>query len=125
MYELTVERSFSAAHCIPEHLGKCARLHGHTYRAVITVAGEQIGGQGMLMDFADLKARCDEVVSVLDHQHLNALPEFAEIVPSAEALARFIYEQVRAALSQEPVRVARVSVYESVDACATYWEQES
>jgi len=125
MYELTVELPFSAAHCIPEHPGKCARLHGHSYRALIVVSGEQVNGQGMLVDFGDLRARCDPVIAGLDHRYLNELPAFAETVPTAEAIARLIYRQVRAALAASPeipARVARVTVYESERACATYWE---
>ena len=29
---------FDAAHFLPEHSGKCADLHGHTYRLEVTVA---------------------------------------------------------------------------------------
>lgn len=125
MYELTVERPFSAAHCIPEHPGKCARLHGHSYRALVTVAGGQVNAQGMLVDFGDLKALCDGVVSALDHRYLNELPAFAETAPTAEALARLIYRQVRDVLAgrpELPARLARVVVYESENSFATYWE---
>ena len=125
MYELTVEMPFSAAHCIPEHPGKCARLHGHSYRALVTVAGEEVDGQGMLMDFGDLKIVCEDSISTLDHQYLNELPPFTETVPTAEAIARWIYQQVRAALAarpETPARVARVTVYESERSFATYWE---
>ncbi len=124
MYELTVEMQFPAAHCIPGHPGGCARLHGHSYRAVITVAGEQVNAQGMLLDFGDLKATCTKVIAPLDHQYLNELPEFAGATPTAEAIARHIYGLVREklALAAAPVRLARVVVYESEHSFATYWE---
>ncbi len=125
MYELTVEIPFSAAHCIPEHPGKCARLHGHSYRALITVAGERLNEQGMLVDFGDLKRACGEVIEPLDHTYLNEHPAFATVVPTAEAIARHIYDGVApalAALLEGRARLARVVVYESATSFATYSE---
>src|SRR5574340_1098275 len=125
MYELTLEAPFSAAHCLPEHPGKCARLHGHSYRALVVVQGEELNGQGMLLDFGDLKEICQEVIGPLDHQYLNELPPFAGSAPTAEAIARLIYQGVRAALAARPgvvARMARVTVYESEHSFATYWE---
>ncbi len=123
MYELTVEIPFSAAHCIPEHPGKCARLHGHSYRALITVAGERLNEQGMLVDFGDLKRVCGEVIEPLDHTYLNEHPAFATVAPTAEAIARHIHDGVApalAALLGERARLARVVVYESATSFATY-----
>ncbi len=123
MYELTVEMQFPAAHCIPEHPGRCARLHGHSYRALITVAGKALNAQGMLMDFGDLKTVCQQVIDPLDHQYLNELPVFTDTVPTAEAIARYLYQQIRIALSERVgVQLARVTVYESERSFAIYWE---
>ena len=36
---ITVSATFAAAHRLPEHEGKCARLHGHTYGLEVTVEG--------------------------------------------------------------------------------------
>ena len=49
----------------------------------------------MVMDFADLRARVNEVVvEPLDHQLLNDLFVF---VPTAEAVAGWAFEQLREA----------------------------
>ena len=56
---ITVASTFAAAHRLPEHEGKCCRLHGHTYGLEVTVEGApQTSGPaaGMIMDFADLRA---------------------------------------------------------------------
>lgn len=125
MFELTVEVQFPAAHRIPEHPGRCAQLHGHTYRALITVAGERLNAQGMLVDFADLKELCTRVLAPLDHAYLNELPAFAGTAPTAEAIARYIYQSTKAEIdspSEEGAKVARVTVYESETSFATYRE---
>jgi len=122
MYELTVEMSFSAAHSIAGHRGRCANLHGHNYRAVITVAGERLNEQGMLIDFGDLKAICAEIITPLDHSYLNDLPAFGEVNPTAEAIAGHIYDAVEIALSRahKGVRLSHVRVCESETSYATY-----
>jgi 6-pyruvoyltetrahydropterin/6-carboxytetrahydropterin synthase len=125
MFELTVEVSFSAAHCIRGHPGRCAQLHGHNYRVVVTVSSERLNEQGLVVDFAELKRICQEVVDPLDHTLLNDLPAFATANPTAEALARHVYQaaaQALAAAALAAVRLARVTVYESERAYATYWE---
>ncbi len=121
MFELTVEMPFSAAHCLPDHPGRCARLHGHSYRALIMVAGERLNAQGMVVDFGDLKELCGRVIAPLDHTYLNELPAFAEAAPTAEAIAQHIYREMMSQL-QGVVKLARVTVYESETSFATYWE---
>ena len=36
---ITVTATFAAAHRLPDHEGKCFRLHGHTYGLEVTVEG--------------------------------------------------------------------------------------
>jgi 6-pyruvoyltetrahydropterin/6-carboxytetrahydropterin synthase len=125
MFELTVEAQFPAAHCLPEHPGRCAQLHGHTYRALITVTSDQLNAQGMVMDFADLKELCARVLAPLDHAYLNELPAFAGTAPTAEVIARYIYQSAKAELdppSEGGAEIARVTVYESETSFATYRE---
>lgn len=123
MFELSVEVRFSAAHRIRGHAGRCANLHGHNYRVVVTVAGRELNDQGMVIDFGKLKDICRAATDPLDHTYLNDLPAFAETNPTAEALARHIHELVTRGLGDTApgdVRVDGVTVYESDQSCATY-----
>lgn len=72
--------SFDAAHQLPNHEGKCRRLHGHTYKLEVEVEGlvkEPVGeaprsDEGMVIDFSILKAIFKEHIEPLvDHQFLN------------------------------------------------------
>ncbi len=121
MYELTVEREFSAAHNLRDYDGACARMHGHNYLVQITVGGPELNSQGLLVDFGDLKVIYDEVLGKLDHQCLNEVPPFDEINPTSENLARHIYEVIAEGLP-EGVTMRAVKVFESSRACATYSE---
>jgi 6-pyruvoyltetrahydropterin/6-carboxytetrahydropterin synthase len=124
VFQLTVEILFSAAHQIEGHPGPCSRLHGHNYRAAITIAGDQLGEHGMLLDFGELKQLCRQIISPLDHTFLNELAAFGEVNPTAEALAQHIYRQVALKLSalRPDLRVARVTIHESESSSATYGE---
>jgi 6-pyruvoyltetrahydropterin/6-carboxytetrahydropterin synthase len=95
---ITVVATFAAAHRLPDHQGKCFRLHGHTYGLEVTVEGTpQMSGPaaGMVMDFAELRTRVNElVIERLDHQLLN---EVFDVVPTAEAVAAWAFERLQEA----------------------------
>src|SRR5262245_59491193 len=67
--------SFDAAHQLLLHDGKCKKLHGHTYRMEVSVAGPIIDGgpkTGMVIDFGDLTAIWEtHIEPYVDHQFLN------------------------------------------------------
>ena len=95
---ITVATTFAAAHRLPEHAGKCSRLHGHTYGLEVAVEGTpQASGpaEGMVMDFSDLRQRVNGlIIERLDHQMLNELFDF---VPTVEAVAAWIFDRLRGA----------------------------
>jgi 6-pyruvoyltetrahydropterin/6-carboxytetrahydropterin synthase len=123
MYELTVQRTFSAAHHLRDYEGPCSRMHGHNYRMEITVAGPQPLQNGMLLDFGQLKAICDEVLDELDHRCLNDLPAFAEQNVTSENVAAHVYRQIADKLPFPGIKIARVRLWESDTSYVTYWEQ--
>lgn len=105
---ITIATTFSAAHRLPDHEGKCFRLHGHTYGLEVTVEGvpQQSGpASGMVMDFAELRRLVGEIiVDRLDHQLLNEIFDF---VPTVEAVASWIFTCLReAGLPIAKVRLA-------------------
>jgi 6-pyruvoyltetrahydropterin/6-carboxytetrahydropterin synthase len=115
-----VETSFEAAHQLPRHKGKCARLHGHNYRVQVFVSGGELNGGDMLVDFGDAKRECRAALRDLDHRYLNELAEFAEASPTTEQLARLLHQRLSAAIDTPGRRVTRVRVWETPTACVTY-----
>jgi 6-pyruvoyltetrahydropterin/6-carboxytetrahydropterin synthase len=65
MSVISYETTFDAGHRIVGHKGKCARLHGHTYRVHITCTGEVVP-PGFVVDFGDFK----EIINEWDHRML-------------------------------------------------------
>jgi 6-pyruvoyltetrahydropterin/6-carboxytetrahydropterin synthase len=127
VYELSIRTRFAAAHCIEGYNGPCSRVHGHTWQIEATVLGPQLNRLGMLIDFQDLKRILKKIINKLDHQHLNELEPFSGgggESPTAENLARYIFEQLKPEITamQEDLRVGSVRVWESPDASAVYKE---
>ena len=120
MYELKIITEFSAAHNLRNFGGKCEALHGHNWKVEVVVSGEELDGSGVVLDFAEVKAATSEVMSEIDHRYLNELPFFIEHNPSSENIARYIFERLQEKITDERVRVQRVTAWESQDACATY-----
>lgn len=122
MYEVSVEDSFAAAHNLRNYKGKCENLHGHNYKVRVIVAGKELDSVGLLYDFVQLKQVIQSVIRSLDHKYLNELPPFDKLNPSAENLARHIYEEAAKQLPQAPngAGIASITVWETATTAATY-----
>lgn len=103
MFVICKRYSFSYAHHLPNHKGKCKRQHGHN--AIVEVAvsspslveeGTDDSSEGMVIDFDDLDAIVKPIIEELDHQDLNEAG--LECVPTAENIADIISLAVRSKL---------------------------
>ncbi len=120
MYALIVRGEFSAAHRLPGSGGRCERLHGHNWRVEVRVLAEELDETGMALDFHLLKEWLREVLGELDHRFLNDLPPFRRENPTAENIARFVYERIASRLPEGRVSMDRVVVWESEETAAVY-----
>ncbi len=90
--------SFEAAHwlpCFPEG-HKCRRLHGHSFRVEIVVAGEMPEETGYLVDYGEIRAATAPIESELDHRCLNDIPGLEN--PTSELIARWIWQRLKPVL---------------------------
>ncbi len=120
MFEVTIEETFAAGHALRNYRGKCENVHGHNYRCQVTLEGAELDETGLLVDFVELKRVVHGVLDRMDHQWLNDFPPFDKLNPSAENMARYIYEQVSQGLARDGVQVAAVKLWETDTASATY-----
>ncbi len=98
MYEISVEKSFEAAHYLRGYKGKCENMHGHRYTIVVKVRAEKLNDIGLAYDFTDLKAHLNKILERYDHTCLNDVKPFDKINPSAENLAAAIYKELKKSL---------------------------
>ncbi len=124
MFELTVGGHFDAAHYLREYKGKCARIHGHTWRVVVKIRGTKIDKTGMLVDFSLVKSKLQEVINLLDHILLNEIPDFSQVNPTAENISQYIYHRLEVSLCDYAVTIFSVTVWESPDTAATYFKSD-
>ncbi len=125
MYKLTVQGHFDAAHHLEGYSGKCANVHGHSFRYSIELKGTALNEVGMLIDFASVKYFMENQVEYLfDHVDLNTVRSFGSINPTAENLAKTIHDIAYAKLGglydKVFVKVSSVTVWESENCSATY-----
>lgn len=119
MYELTVKAHFDAAHALRGYPGECRELHGHTWDVEVTVEAAALDEIGIVYDFKSLKEDLADVLSPFDHAYINEVPPFDDMSPTAENLARVLFELLTVKVDPR-VRVREVSVWESPIAKLTY-----
>jgi 6-pyruvoyltetrahydropterin/6-carboxytetrahydropterin synthase len=94
-------------------------MHGHNFEVTAELCATALA-DGMVADFADVRAALDAALAGLDHTCLNDRPELSP--PTAEVLAAWIFARLRERLQNDRVRVVRVTVVESKGLSASYTE---
>jgi len=106
---VNVITTFDAAHHLPHYKGKCANVHGHTYKVEVGLCGYVDPRTGMVMDMTQLKSHVEAVILQLDHKDLNKVIKN----PTAENIAAFLYAELTEKLSGAGIRI---KVWETPDA---------
>ena len=115
--ELSKDYGFEAAHRLPrvppDH--KCHRMHGHSFRIEVTIAGEVDEGSGWLQDFGDITAVVEPLLKrELDHRVLNDIEGLEN--PTSEILCKWLWNRLRPSL---PL-LGAITVHETCTARCTY-----
>ena len=118
MWELKIETSFAAAHHLLNYNGECENQHGHNWKVEVFIEGNILDKSNILMDFKVLKKHVNDVIKTLDHKDINTLDDFKDISPSSEILSKYIYIKLKTII---PI-LKKVSVWETSNACASYFE---
>ena len=113
MYEISIEQHFDAAHFLRGYRGKCEALHGHRFRVVVKTKSSVVNDIGIAYDFVELKQYLAAILARYDHTCLNDVPPFDEINPSSENIAATIYNELKPKLTEAPVSLSCVEVWES------------
>lgn len=131
MYQVIKEIEFCYGHRLLNHQGKCRHLHGHNARARIVLESPSLDAMGMVCDFAEVSRIARSFIDEeLDHTmlmhrddpFLPSIQQAGERVyvmgenPTAENIARLIFEQV----SARGLPVVEVQIWETGTAYATY-----
>ena len=115
MFELSKQFRFDAAHTLEceAHAEANRRIHGHSYRAEVTVRGEPDKKSGMLIDLGLFERALANTRDALDHRMLNDVKELGPA--TLENLSAWIWRR----LAPDIKGLAKVAVYRdgNGDAC--------
>jgi len=119
MFEIMVEKSFSAAHFLENYIGPCANMHGHNYRVQVFAKGEKLDDKiGFLLDFRLVKKALDTIIKKLDHKVLNDILDFNT---TAELLAHHFFKLLAQKFSNR-ITISKVTIWETPTCSASYYE---
>ena len=127
MFEITLERSFRAAHGLRHYKGTTEPIHEHDWKVWIVVCGTELDASGCLVDFLDLITFFDAAVAPwIGGKNMNELAPFddPQSSPSAESVARVIYERVAEQLPAG-VTLRHVMVEEERGCRATFYRTQT
>lgn len=114
---------FPAAHHLEGYPGDCARVHGHNWGVEVFAKSRTLDSIGIAVDFRTLKVALQEVISPWDHQDLNTLPDFQQTPPTAECIAKLVYEKLQRHFPKTgSTWIDRVTIWENERYSATYYE---
>lgn len=114
--ELVKEYRFEAAHRLPNVAPghKCARLHGHSFKFEIHIAGGVDEKSGWFIDYGVLDDAVNPLVARLDHYYLNEVEGLEN--PTSEILARWLYDRIKPKIPS----LRAVTLWETCDARCIY-----
>ena len=94
MFTISVERHFRASHQLTLPDGSKEPVHHHDWVVTASLSSEKLNNMGIVMDFQVLKAMIDKTVSGFDNKALEEFDYFQRNNPSAENVAKYIYDKL-------------------------------
>jgi 6-pyruvoyltetrahydropterin/6-carboxytetrahydropterin synthase len=95
--------------------GKCnnPNFHGHNYELLVKLIGEPDHETGYVYDMKKLSDIIkEEIIQKFDHRNLNKdVPEFQRLNPTAENIARVIWQKLRVRIDSK--YDIKVTLYET------------
>ncbi|MEJ2703790.1 MAG: 6-carboxytetrahydropterin synthase, partial [Sedimentisphaerales bacterium] len=93
--------------------------HGHDWCVIVHISSHRLDKMGLVMNFQKLKAMLNEAVKDFEEVDLDAIDYFRRNNPSAENVAKYVYERLGGRLPKT-VKLRTVSVMEEPSCWASY-----
>lgn len=130
-FAITKRLEWDAGHRVPLHASKCRSPHGHRYAAEITCTASQLTREGFVIDFGIVKSiiggwldenwdhtmilqRGDPLIKALQSIDEPFRPIYIlNYAPTAENMARHLFDAAQELLRGHFILVARVRIFET------------
>ncbi len=122
MYEVVITQPFVAAHRLKLYDGSLEPLHGHNWKMEVRLQGKDLDSIEVLIDFLEVKAKVQEVLKGLDYTYLNENIKLEGHNPSAEVVAFWLFQKLKASIQHPVAKLSKVTVWETEDCAASYAE---
>ena len=119
MFTISVERHFRASHQLTLPDGSKEPVHKHDWVVTASLSSEKLNNMGVVMDFQALKTLIDKTVAGFENKALESICYFKRNNPSAENMAKYIYEKLRIELP-EGVKLRDIRVVEEPGCSAKF-----
>lgn len=121
MFTLTVRDHVMLAHSLPDpFFGPAQGLHGVTYVVEATFERADVDEHGVVLDIGAATEALGAVLGRVAYQNLDELDEFAGMLTTTEVMARWVAEQLAAAVDTAGLAGLTVTLREHPDAWASY-----
>jgi 6-pyruvoyltetrahydropterin/6-carboxytetrahydropterin synthase len=121
MYTVAVRRDFIARHAlVGGDWGPENEPHAHHYVVEARLYGKSLDRHGYLLDICEVETRLDQLVEYYRNRTLNSLPEFKDLNPSIEHLARILCRALQKAINGDNLTALSIKIWENEAAWAEY-----
>lgn len=121
MFTIIVETHFWASHQLALPDGSKEPPHNHNWSVSAEVQSEKLDNMAVVMNFEQLKEMLDNIVSKFDNKGINESGFFRQNNPSAENVAKYIYDNLKQKLP-EGLKLRSVAVAEQPGCVAKFGE---
>lgn len=120
MFAISVETSFQASHQLTLSDGEKEPVHSHDWLVTAELVSEKLDDMGVVMDFHQLRAKLNEITAKFGDTALAKMEYFRRNNPSAENVAKYIYDKLEPGLPSG-VKLRNIRVVEEPGCSATFY----
>ncbi len=119
MFTISVQTHFRALHQLILPDGSKEPPHSHNWIVTANVCSDVLSNIGVVMDFSQLKSAVEIITSEFDNISMDRIDYFQRNNPSAENVAKYIYEKLESKLPKE-LELRSIKVEEEQSCWAEY-----